>query len=313
MTKPEPADSLCRLIVDRASVSMGDDTTLHHEVWQLPSSTPIPDLLAIIARQLLPRVGGFAGWRIYQDVGDRGPGWPLGLIYTRDHLREDRFVCLASEYPRTVADLARRAPVPVVRAGYLTGQAARPIWLAELEAGPSFAGAELVRSAVDDGTVGRDWRTLRMLNSLAAEREQPRRAWIRENVLAGGLAAAELFAARNMGALAASDDLCPASMALAAQDLLGADGEYEEVFAALAPGQAALGVVASAFGACEFGLSRGLRRRPPPQHSAAYLEYLAGQGYPLAPIEQYMAGRLDFDQLAAVTASSPPPPGPGAR
>lgn len=312
MTNAEPADALCRLIVDRASVSMGDDVSRHDEVWQLPGSTSIAELLAIIARRFVPRVGGFAGWRVYQDVGDRGPGWPLGLIYTRDHLREDRFVCVASEFPRTVADLVRRAPVPVVQAGYLSGQAARPMWLRELEARPSFAGADLVRSAVDDGTVGRDWRTLWMLDSLAAEREEPRRAWIRENVLAGGLAAAELFVARNMAAIAAADDLCPASMALAASDLLCADGEHEEVFAALAPGQAALGVVASAFGACEFGLSRGLRRRPPPQHGVAYLEYLAEQGYSLAPIEQYMAGSIDFDQLAAVIASTRRAPGPGA-
>ena len=88
----------------------------------------------------------------------------------------------------------------------------------------------------------------------------------------------------SMGALAA--DLCPASMALAASDLLRADGEHEDVFAALGPGRAALGVAATAFGAGEFGLSRGLRRRPPPRQGVVYLEYLAGQGYPLAPIEQ---------------------------
>lgn len=291
---------------------MGDDAFRHDEVWQLPSSTSIAELLAIIARRFLPPVGGFAGWRIYQDVGDRGPGWTLGLIYTRDHLREDRFVCVASAFPRTVADLVRRAPLPVVQAGYLTGQAARPVWLSEIEARPSFAGADLVRSAIDDGTADRDWRTLRLLDSLAAERQGPRRAWIRENVLAGGLAAAELFVARNMAAIAAADDLCPASMDLAASDLLCADGEHEEVFAALGPGQAALGVVASAFGACEFGLSRGLHRRPPPQSGVAYLEYLAGQGYSLAPIEQYLAGHLDFDQLAAATGGGPSAPGPGA-
>jgi len=307
MTNAEPADELCRLIVDRASVSMGDDVTLHNEVWRLRGSTSIAELLVIMARGFLPRVAGFAAWRVYQDVGDQGPGWPLGLIYTRDHLREDRFVCLTGGYPQTVAELARRAPTLVVQAGYLTGQEARPMWVGELEAGPAVTGVELIRSAVDDGTADRDWRTLRRLNALAAEREGPRRAWIREHVLAGGLDPAELFAARNMGAIAA--DLCPASMELAASDLLCADGEYEDVFAALAPGQAGLGVVASVFGACEFGLSRGLRRRPPPQHGVAYLEFLAGQGYSLAPIEQYLAGHIDFDELAGIIDVGPPAPG----
>lgn len=211
MKKAESSDLPCRLIVDRASVSMGDDVAAHSEVWQLPGSTSIAELLTMMARRFLPRVAGFAGWRVYQDLGERGPGWPLGLIYTRDHLREERFGCLESQYLRTVDELARRAPVLVVQAAYLSGQAARPVWLSEVEAGPSFSGVELIRAAVDDGSAGRDWRTLRLLDSLAAEREGPRRAWIREHVLAGGLAAAELFAARNMGALAA--DLCPASMA----------------------------------------------------------------------------------------------------
>jgi hypothetical protein len=304
MTKAESSDLPCRLIVDRASVSMGDDVAAHSEVWQLPGSTSIAELLTMMAKQFLPRVAGFAGWRVYQDLGERGPGWPLGLIYTRDHLREERFVCLESQYLRTVDELAQRAPVLVVQAAYLNGQAARPVWLSEVEAGPSFSGVELIRAAVDDGSAGRDWRTLRLLDSLAAEREGPRRAWIREHVLAGGLAAAELFAARNMGALAA--DLCPASMALAASDLLCAAGEHEDVFAALGPGQAALGVVATAFGAGEWGLSRGLRRRPPPRHGVVYLEYLAGHGYPLAPIEQYIAGHIDFDELASGIATDPP-------
>ncbi len=284
---------------------MGDDVVVHSEVWQLPGSTSIAELLTIMAKQFLPRVAGFAGWRIYQDVGERGPGWPLGLIYTRDHLREDRFVCLEGVYPRTVADLARRAPALVVQASYLTGQAARPVWLSELEAWPSHTDVEPIRTTVDDGNTGQDWRTLSLLNSLAAEREGPRRTWIRKHIFAGELAAAELFAARNIGALA--DDLCPASMALAARDLLGAEDEHEEVFGALTPDQAGLGVVAAAFGACEFGLSRGLRRRPPPLHCATYLEYLARQGYSLAPIEKYMAGHIDFDQLSAIIASTDPP------
>ena len=304
MTKAEPTEALCRLIVDRASVSMSDDVLPHEEVWQLPGSTSIAELLTLMARRFLPRVAGFAGWRVYQDAGERGPGWPIGLIYTRDHLREERFVCLESQYLRTVDELAQRAPVLVVQAAYLSGQAARPVWLSEVEAESSFSGVELIRTGVDDGTMGRDWRARRRLDSLAAERERPRRAWIREHILAGGVATAELFAARHMGALA--EVLCPASMALAASDLLCATGEPEDVFAGLGPGQATLGVVATAFGAGEFGLSRGLRRRPPPQHSVIYLEYLAGQGYPLAPIEQYIAGHIDFDQLAAHTETDPP-------
>jgi hypothetical protein len=37
-----------------------------------------------------------------------------------------------------------------------------------------------------------------------------------------------------------------------------------------------------------------------------YLEYLAEQGYPLAPIEQYIAGHIDFDELASGIATDPP-------
>lgn len=298
MTQPNPEGSLCRLIVDRASVCMGDDVSSHQEVWQLPGSTSIAELLTIISTQFLPPVAGYAGWRVYQDTGERGPGWTLGLIYCQDHLRRERYVCVQGAYPPTIADMTRRAPTLVIQADYLSGAAARPLWLSEITARPSFTGVKPLRSAVEsDNDAGQDWRLLRELNALAAEREGPRRAWIREHITTGGLAGAELFAARHIGDV--YGDLCPASMDLATRDLLGADSDHEEVFAVLPQSQAALGVVAAVFGAIEWGLTRGLRRRSPAPHSVAYLEFLAAQGYSLARIEQFLAGHLDFARLAS--------------
>ena len=183
-----------------------------------------------------------------------------------------------------------------------SGSAARPLWLSEITARPSFIGVIPLRSALEsDEDAVRDWRVLRELNALAAEREGPRRAWIREYITSGALAGAELFAARNIGAV--YGDLCPASMDWATRDLLGIDSDHEEVFAALAQSEAALGMVAAVFGAYEWGLSRGLRRQRPAQHSVAYLEFLAAQGYSLAPIEQFLAGHIDFTRLASTVES----------
>lgn len=78
-----------RLIVDRDSVAMGDDVESHRQLWELPGNTSVAELLLLFATTMLPGVGGFAGWRIYQVVGDRAPGWTLGLVYTRDHLRQE--------------------------------------------------------------------------------------------------------------------------------------------------------------------------------------------------------------------------------
>lgn len=287
------------MIVDRDSVAMGDDVDSHRETWELPGTTSIGELLGIMAKRYLPGVSGFAGWRVYQDLGEGGPGWTIGLIYTRDHLRQERYLCLAGEYPRTVADLARRAPLLVVQAAYLTSSAARPGTLSEVAAGPSWTGVEAVRSASEaDDDADQDWRLLRRLDALARKSQGPRRAWVRNYLQSdSGLADAELFAARNMRSIA--KDLCPASMTVAAHELLGVDGKHEDVFGSLKQGQAALGVVASVLGAFEWGLSRALRRRQPPGPGVTYLEYLAAHGYHLAPIEQFMSGRIDFDELAA--------------
>lgn len=303
MTTPNNAGALCRLIVDRASVCMGDDVSSHQEVWQLPGSTSIAELLTIMATQFLPPVAGYAGWRVYQDTGERGPGWTLGLVYCQDHLRQERYVCVQGQYPPTVADLTRRAPALVIQADYLSGSVARPLWLSEITARHSFTGVQPLRAALEsDDDAGRDWRVLRELNSIAAEREGPRREWVRDRITSGALAGAELFAARHIGAV--YGDLCPASMDLATRDLLGVDSDHDEVFAALPQAEAALGVVAAVFGAFEWGLPRGLRRLRPAAHSVAYLEFLAAQGYSLAPIEQFLAGHIDFAGLAGTVGNA---------
>ena len=74
MTTQSNEDSLCRLIVDRASVCMGDDVSSHQEVWQLPGSTSIAELLTIMATQFLPPVAGRAAPIMGDDDDAVAPG-----------------------------------------------------------------------------------------------------------------------------------------------------------------------------------------------------------------------------------------------
>lgn len=213
-----------RLIVDRDSVAMGDDVESHRQLWALPGNMPVAELLSLFATTVLPGVGGFAGWRIYQDVGGRTPGWTLGLVYTRDHLRQERYVCLAGEYPRTVADLAGRAPTLAVRADYLTRGQAQPHSVSQLSQTRAWAGVDpvvLSSDALRDAE--QDWRLMGRLDTLINGSHGPRRSWVRHFLRTdGAVASAQLFAARNVGLV--GDNLCPASMNVAARDLLGAQG-----------------------------------------------------------------------------------------
>ena len=286
-----------RLIVGRDSVAMGDDVESHRQLWELDGKTSVAELLSLLATNLLPGVGGFAGWRIYQDVGQRAPGWTLGLVYIRDHLSQERYVCLAGDYPRTVADLAHRAPTLVVHAGYLTRHAAQPRTISQIAQSPEWAGAEPVVLETDpQRDAEQDWRLMRRLDALIKDSQSPRRSWMRRFLRTdGAVASAQLFAARTVAQV--TNDLCPASMTIAARELLGANGRYEDVFAALESREAALGMVAAVFGAFEWGLSRPLRQQTAPPRGRLYLDYLDQHGYGLSPVEQFLAGRLDFAGL----------------
>lgn len=287
------------LIVDRDSVCMADDVESHRQVWELPGSTPVAELLSLFATNLLPTVSGFAGWRIYQDIGERGPGWTLGLLYTRDHLRQERYVCLAGEHPRTVADLARRAPALVVQAAYLSRGEAQPHTLHQIAQTPTWTGAQPVVLGTDAvADAQHDWRLMGQLGALVKDSQGPRRSWVRDHLHTGTDAvSAQLFAARNMRLV--TNDLCPAAMIIAARDLLGVEGRYEDVFAQIAPSDAGLALAATVFGAFEWALSRPLRSQTPPPLGRAYLDYLGHHGYRLSPVDQFLAGRLDFAGLRA--------------
>lgn len=295
MTRTDP--SRVRLIVDRDSVAMGDDVESHRQLWELDGNTSVAELLSLFATNLLASVGGFAGWRIYQDVGERAPGWTLGLVYTRDHRRQERYVCLAGEYPRTVVDLAARAPTLAVHAAYLIGGAAQPCTAGQLAQTSAWIGAEPAVLGTDaQRDAEQDWALMRRLDALTKDSQSPRRSWVRGFLRTdAAVTSAQLFAARTVAQV--TDDLCPASMMIAAGDLLGIEGRHEDVFARIGSRDGMLATTAAVFGAFEFGLTRPLRRRTPPSRGRLYLDYLGQHGYRLSPVEQFLAGRLDFAGL----------------
>lgn len=295
---------MVRVLVNRDSVCMADDVQSHQQVWELDGTVSVAELLSMLARYLLPSVAGFAGWRIDQELGQREWGLTLGLIYTRDHLRQERYVCLADEYPQTVADLVRRAPTVALYAGYLTGAAAQPRPLSELTKMQTWTGgAPRVLETEAQLDAEQDWQLMRRLASLIRDSHGPRRSWVREFLrTAEGIESALLFSARNMAL--ASKDLRPLSKAIAAHELLGVtEPDADQVFAAIESRDASLGVVAAVFGAFEAGLSRELRRQSPPTGGRVYLDFLAQRGYRLSPVEQFLAGYLDFAGLRATLDS----------
>ncbi|MDF2824478.1 MAG: hypothetical protein K0R68_1886, partial [Mycobacterium sp.] len=197
--------------------------------------------------------------------------------------------------PQTVADLSRRAPTLAVHAAYLTGAAAQPRTVSQIAAAPAWIGAEPVRVSSDaqDGA-HQDVRLMGRLSALIKDNEAPRRAWVRQH-LHTGITSAELFAARTVRLV--TDDLCPASMIIAARDLLGAEGHYREVFAGTTPGDAGRTLVATVFGAFEWGLSQPLQRPMWWERRRTYLDYLGQHGYRLSPVDQFLAGHLDLTAL----------------
>jgi len=289
------------LTVDRESVAMGDDVDSHREVWVLPETATVTDLLVAMSRRFLPPVQGFSGWLVSQDFGDRGWGDPLGLIYCRGSSGDgDRYICRARSYPNiTMASLAQRAPAVVVRAYYLSGQAARPVSVAEAVDGPLWTGAEPVRAwseAAEDAR--QDWRLLQRLDALSASAAGVRREWVRVHLLGAAVpAAVEVFAARQMPLVAM--DICPAGMRDAAESFLGGAGDATTVFGNVPEYRASVALIAGVLSGFEWALTKGLRSPEPQAKAVVYLEFLAQQGYRLSPIEQFLAGWIRFDQLGA--------------
>lgn len=127
-----------KVTVDRDSVAMGDDVDSHREFWVYPASATIDDLLVEISSHFLPGVAGPAGWYVYVGTRHERQHWEIGLIYTRDDLRQRDHICRLSPGERTLGDLARWTGSSEldVYASYLTFDQARPLSLDEVEEVP---------------------------------------------------------------------------------------------------------------------------------------------------------------------------------
>ncbi|MFE6307058.1 hypothetical protein [Nocardiopsis sp. NPDC057823] len=102
-----------KVVVDRDSVSMGDDVEPHARVWKLPDDTRVGEVVARMAGEYLPRSGGCA--------------WTVEALHGAEAVREDGAVvllrrggratpCAFVAYPEVGALDAVVAPSAEVRA-----------------------------------------------------------------------------------------------------------------------------------------------------------------------------------------------------
>ncbi|OBI24176.1 hypothetical protein A5709_07100 [Mycobacterium sp. E1386] len=290
-----------KVTLDRASVAMGDDVESHRVFWVFPDSATVDDLLVAVSRYV-PGVAGPAGWMVDVNTGDRVRRRDLGIIYTRDDLRQEDQICRLTAGNTTLGDLARWAKVPDldVYARYLTWDMGRPLALSEVTAAATYTGAQPTKLQSEaEAQANTDWVLTRELDRRAAEVAAMRRDWIRANIIAGSTPppGTDIFIARNFHYLA--DLHCPASMDVAAQLLLGTDeAQYENLSAAIdidaRPAMVTLAMVLAAF---EWHTAYGSWQAGGRPYLKPYFEYLAGCGYRLSPIEQVMAGQITAEQL----------------
>ncbi|WP_116375248.1 hypothetical protein [Mycobacterium sp. MFM001] len=277
---------------------MADDVDSHLQFWDFPATATVDDLLVAISRQLLPSVAGPAGWCIYRDLRDLSRRRVLGLIYTRDDLKEEDRICRYVGGGETLARLARNSEL-VIDAVYLSGGAARAVTLSEMMANKSFTGAQpilLGSSAREYALI--DWRVANEDRRLAAAVRDTRHAWVREHLLFAARPPADVdfFIAENFHFLTTL--LCPASMSVAAE-LLGIGDELSSGTVALQrTGNPATAVWAMALGAFEWGIDKEETWRfSAREYCSVYLEFLARCGYQLTPIENVIAGHAASEQL----------------
>lgn len=288
-----------KVTVDRDSVAMGDDVDSHREFWVYPASATIDDLLVEISSHYVPGIAGPAGWCVYLDNDDRSRHREIGLIYSRDDLRQRDHICRLLPGKTTMSDLTKRVGSPElgVYVSYLTFDEARPLSLDEVEGSSTFTGCrptKLDSEAAADAK--RDWVLMRELDRLARSVAGARRDWVRANLLAAPPPWIDIFIARNFHYL--TELHCPASMSIAAE-LLGVDASRDEDLAAVANADARPIVVtlAMVLAAFEWGTQRGTWRAGEQPSHKVYLELLAHCGYRLSPIEQVMAGHISVEQL----------------
>lgn len=289
-----------KVTLDRRSVAAGDDVDSHREFWIFPASATIDDLLVEISRHYLPGVSGPVGW--FVDVNtDQPRRLGVGVIYTRDDLRQEGHICRLITGKTALGELARRAKVPDldVYLRYLTWDMGRPLTLSEVTAGPTYTGAQPTKLQSEAAAqANTDWVLVNELDRRAAAITTARREWIRTNIVSVATPppGTDMFIARNFHFLA--DLHCPASMNVAAQ-LLGTDeAKYEDLEARSdfdnRPAMVTLAMVVAAFEWNSANRSWRVGGRP---YCKPYFEFLASCGYRLAPIEEFMAGHIGLEQL----------------
>jgi hypothetical protein len=211
---------------------MGDDVESHRVFWIFPASATIDDLLVEISTHYLPGVAGPVGWCVDVNTADQIRRLELGVIYTRDDLKQEGHICRLVTGTTTLGDLARRAKLPDldVYARYMTWDMGRPLALSEVTAGPTYTGAQPTKLESEAAAqANTDWVLIHELDRRAAVVTAARRDWIRTKVVSAATPppGADTFIARNFHFL--TDLHCPASMDVAAQ-LLGTDkAKYEDL------------------------------------------------------------------------------------
>jgi hypothetical protein len=290
-----------QVTLDRSSVAMGDDVESHRVFWIFPASATVDDLLVEISTHYLPGVAGPAGWCVDVNTDDHIRRLELGVIYTRDDLRQEDHICRLVTGTTTLGDLARRAKLPDldVYARYLTWDMGRPLTLSEVTAGPTYTGAQPNKLESEAAAqANTDWVLINELDRRAASVTAARRDWIRTNVVSVATSppGTDIFIARNFHFL--TDLHCPASMDVAAQLLGTDDAKYEDLQAIVDiddhPAVVTLAMVLAAF---EWNTARRSWRTGGRPYCKPYFEFLASCGYRLSPIEQVVAGHISVEQL----------------
>jgi len=290
-----------QVTLDRSSVAMGDDVESHRVFWIFPASATVDDLLVEISTHYLPGVAGPAGWCVDVNTDDHIRRLELGVIYTRDDLRQEDHICRLVTGTTTLGDLARRAKLPDldVYARYLTWDMGRPLTLSEVTAGPTYTGAQPNKLESEAAAqANTDWVLINELDRRAASVTAARRDWIRTNVVSVATPppGTDIFIARNFHFL--TDLHCPASMDVAAQLLGTDDAKYEDLQAIVDiddhPAVVTLAMVLAAF---EWNTARRSWRTGGRPYCKPYFEFLASCGYRLSPIEQVVAGHISVEQL----------------
>lgn len=290
-----------KVTIDRSSVAMGDDVESHREFWVFPAEATVDDLLVGISAHYVPGVAGPAGWCVDVNTDDLDRRLDIGLIYTRDDLKQEDHICRLIPGTTTLASLAQRANAPEldVYAGYKTWDMGRPLALSEVTASDSYTGRQPTKLESEAAAEAkRDWVVIRELRRRAAAVAAARRDWIRNNIVwaAPPPPGSEVFIARNFHFLTRLHR--PASMNVAAKLLGTDDAEYEDLEGLVdiddRPAAVIMAMVLAAFEWNTAGRSwQGGER----DYCKPYLEFLASCGYRLSPIEEVMAGRISVQNL----------------